>query len=103
MQKKSALPKFSQVECRYGKWYATDTPVTKPSCTPIVCNPPTIENGKLATGESVRYKAGEEADVLCNDGFEIRASSKVICTGDGSWESADHTEFPACKGRKIFF
>ena len=42
-----------RVECRYGDWYA-GTPVSLPSCKPIVCNHPTIESGSLVTGESVR-------------------------------------------------
>jgi hypothetical protein len=69
-----------------------------------VCNHPVIENGALETGESVRYRLGEEANVECHDGFEIKIStSKVICTEDGSWKSAEsQNEFPVCKGRYIF-
>ncbi len=78
-----------QVECRYGSWYS-DTPVSLPVCKPIVCNNPTIEDGRLETGESVRYRSGEEAAVVCDEGFELRASSgKIICREDGSWQSAD--------------
>ena len=38
-----------QVECRYGVWYST-----YPNCKPIVCNQPTIPNGRLETGDSIR-------------------------------------------------
>ncbi len=89
-----------RIECRYGRWYS-DTPAgVLPTCKPIVCNHPVIENGALETGESVRYRLGEEATVECRDGFELKmSSSRVICNEDGSWKSAEgqQDEFPVCK------
>ena len=46
------------VECRYGDWYS-DAPATYPTCKPIVCNYPVIQNGHLETGDNVRYTVFE--------------------------------------------
>ncbi len=87
-----------QIECRYGSWYS-DTPVSLPACKPVVCNHPTLSHGHLETGESVRYRSGEEGTVVCDEGFELRSvSGKIVCTEDGSWQAADQGEFPICRG-----
>ena len=69
-----------------------------------MCNHPTISNGRLLTGESVRYKSGEEATVTCEEGFELRSKNrreKIICREDGSWEPAEEQdEFPVCRGKE---
>jgi len=74
--------------------------VTLPACKPIVCNHPTVDNGGLVTGDNVRYRSGEEAAVICDDGFELRNNqNKIVCQADGSWHSADAFDFPECKER----
>ncbi|XP_059095480.1 CUB and sushi domain-containing protein 3-like [Tigriopus californicus] len=88
------------VECRYGRWYSEHEGVTTPTCKPITCNHPHIINGRLETGESVRYRSGEEAQVLCDEGYQLRTPSltaKIICKEDGSWDSSDHSQFPSCR------
>ena len=57
-----------------------------------------------------RYRVGQKATVVCDEGFEIRgrlggAGAKLQCKEDGSWESpvsSKHSkQFPFCKG--MFF
>jgi hypothetical protein len=86
-----------QVECRYGRWYS-DMPVTLPSCKPIVCNHPTVNNGRLETGESVRYRSGEKAVVTCEDGFELKPSNSKIRCREVRRSLADHQDSPLSSG-----
>ncbi len=87
------------VECRYGKWYSDDAAVY-PICKPIVCNHPTIPNGRLETGDNVRYRSGSQASIECDDGYELRnGHGKINCKEDGSWEAVGQQEFPVCKGK----
>ncbi len=66
---------------------------------PIVCNQPNIINGRLEAGESMRYRSGQEANVVCEEGFELRNGfARIICKEDGSWEGTQQKEFPICKG-----
>ena len=56
----------------------------------------------MDTGESVRYRSGEEAQIVCDEGYALRqvaSKAKVICKEDGSWESAEQVEFPECRGK----
>ena len=57
-----------------------------------------------------RYRVGQRATVVCDEGYEIRGrlggvGAKLECKEDGSWESpvsSKHSkQFPFCKG--IFF
>ena len=86
----------AQLECRYGNWH----PSTYPTCKPVVCNQPTISHGRLETGDSVRYRSGQKAVIVCDEGFEIRSpgGSKLECQEDGSWQSPMGSQFPICKG-----
>jgi len=98
------------VECRYGRWYS-DTPVTLPSCKPVVCNPPAVENGRLLNGgggDGARSRSGEEASVICDEGYERTRSSaahgRVVCQADGTWQSADSAfAFPECREKHCDF
>ena len=54
-----------------------------------------------------RYRLGQKATVVCDEGYEIRgrlggAGAKLECKEDGSWESpvsSKHSKlFPFCKG-----
>ena len=85
------------VECRYGDWYS-DAPATYPTCKPIVCNYPVIQNGHLETGDNVRYRSGTQASIECEDGYELRSGhAGIICKEDGSWQPINQKEFPLCK------
>ena len=99
--------------CRYGRWFS-DAPADRPTCKPVVCSQPSIGHGRLATGDTVRYKVGGEggvspllhtpgqaggaAVVVCDDGYQLRQSSnnKLVCREDGSWRSSIGAEFPVC-------
>ena len=53
----------------------------------------------MATGETVRYKAGGAAVVVCDEGYQLKQSSnnKLVCREDGSWrQSSLGSEFPIC-------
>ena len=88
------------VECRYGSWYS-GAPTTYPTCKPIVCNMPVIQNGHLETGDNVRYRSGTQTSIECDDGFELRNGhhAAIICKEDGSWQPVNQKEFPICKMR----
>ena len=50
----------------------------------------------------MRYRSGQEANVVCDEGYELRNSfGRIICKEDGSWEGAQQKEFPSCKGKII--
>jgi hypothetical protein len=56
----------------------------------------------LEAGDSMRYRSGQEANVVCEEGFELRNGfGRIICKEDGSWEGTQQKEFPTCKGIKI--
>ena len=62
-----------RVTCRYGRWFS-DAPAERPTCKPVVCSHPSISHGSLASGETLRYRAGGTAVVVCEDGYQV-------CTG----------------------
>ena len=82
---------------RYGRWFS-DAPADRPTCKPVVCGQPSISHGSLATGDTVRYKAGGAAVVICDEGYQLKMSSnnKLVCREDGSWKSSLGAEFPLC-------
>jgi len=86
-----------KIVCRYGRWFS-DVPADRPSCKPVVCSHPNIAHGTLASGETLRYKAGGNAVVVCEDGYQLRQSSnnKLVCREDGSWKPSLGYEFPQC-------
>lgn len=88
------------VECRYGNWFSDASPTIYPTCKPIVCSYPKIQNGQLDTGDNVRYRTGQQASVECDEGYELRnGGGKIRCKEDGSWEAmGGQKEFPQCKG-----
>ena len=66
-----------------------------------MCNQPNINYGKLEGGDSMRYRSGQEANVVCDEGYELRNSfGRIICKEDGSWEGTQQKEFPSCKGNQ---
>ena len=83
---------------RYGRWFS-DAPAERPTCKPVVCSQPSVAHGGLATGDTVRYKAGGSAVVVCDKGYSLKLSSnnKLVCREDGSWRSSLSNEFPQCQ------
>ena len=87
----------SQNIFRYGRWFS-DAPADRPTCKPVVCSQPSISHGSLATGDTVRYKAGGSAVVVCDQGYSLKqaTNNRLVCREDGSWRSSLSPEFPVC-------
>ena len=89
---------------RYGRWFS-DAPADRPTCKPVVCSQPSISHGSLATGDTVRYKAGGSAVVVCDKGYQLKQSSnnRLVCREDGSWRSSLSNEFPQCQEKVSYY
>ncbi|XP_071844775.1 complement factor H-like isoform X6 [Apostichopus japonicus] len=54
-----------------------------PTCVAL-CSAPVIENGQL-TPANVTFKEGDEAFVMCADGYMIEGGLSISCQSDGTW------------------
>ncbi|ODN01859.1 Locomotion-related protein Hikaru genki [Orchesella cincta] len=77
-----------------GEWSAA-----MPLCKEVECpTPPSPENGYVSRTPSPPYKAGDLAQIECNQGFMMEGQPMIACQDSGKWSRASTTTkcVPAC-------
>ncbi|XP_078500659.1 C4b-binding protein alpha chain-like [Lissotriton helveticus] len=75
---------------------------TFPSCSPILCPKPVVENGHAvlvysATGvEGKQYRVFDKMEVSCNDGYALNGTDEIVCQMNSTWSSLPTCQFVSC-------